>query len=36
MHVLAALGDAPTATHAVLAILLGVFLLSRGHRGERR
>jgi hypothetical protein len=34
MHVLAALGDAPTATIAVLAILLGLFVVARGRRGE--
>ena len=35
MQVLAALGDAPTAALAVLAIVLGVFLAARGPREER-
>jgi hypothetical protein len=34
MHVLAALADAPTAALAVAAILLGLFVLARGQRGE--
>jgi hypothetical protein len=35
MQVLAALGDAPTATIAVVAILIGVFLAARGPREKR-
>lgn len=35
MHVLAALGDAPTAAIAVMAILVGVFVVARGQRGDR-
>ncbi len=35
MHLLAALGDAPTAAIAVVAILLGVFVVARGRRGEK-
>lgn len=35
MDVLAALGDAPTAVIAIVAILLAVFFAVRGHRGER-
>jgi len=34
MHVLAALGDAPTAAIAVVAILLGVLVVARGRRGH--
>src|ERR671916_544883 len=34
MHVLAALADAPTAVLAIAAILLGLFVLARGQRGE--
>jgi hypothetical protein len=34
MDVLAALGNAPTAVIAVVAIVLGVVLVARGHRGE--
>jgi outer membrane biosynthesis protein TonB len=34
MHVLAALADAPTAVLAVAAILLGLFVVARGRRGE--
>ncbi len=35
MHVLAALGDAPTAAIAVVAIVLGVLLAARGPREKR-
>jgi hypothetical protein len=35
MNVLAALGDAPTAAIAVVAIVLGIFVVVRGRRGER-
>lgn len=35
MHVLAALGDAPTAVIAVVAILLGIVVVARGQRGGR-
>jgi hypothetical protein len=35
MQVLAALGDAPTAVIAILAIALGVFLAARGPREKR-
>lgn len=35
MDVLAALGEAPTAAIAVIAILLGLFVVARGRRGER-
>jgi hypothetical protein len=35
VDVLAALGDAPTAVIAVVAIVLGVVLAARGQRGER-
>ncbi|HEV2775061.1 MAG TPA: hypothetical protein VGV90_05680 [Solirubrobacteraceae bacterium] len=35
MPVLAALGDAPTAAIAVVAILIGVFLAARGPREKR-
>lgn len=35
MNVLAALGDAPTAAIAVLAIMLGLFVVARGQRGQR-
>jgi len=35
MQVLAALGDAPTAAIAVVAILLGVLLVARGPREKR-
>jgi len=35
MDVLAALGDAPTAVIAIVAIMLGIFFAVRGQRGER-
>jgi hypothetical protein len=35
MHVLAALGDAPTAAIAVVAIALGLFFAARGPREKR-
>lgn len=34
MNVLAALGDAPTAAIAVVAILLGIVVVARGQRGR--
>lgn len=35
MSVLAALGDAPTAAIAIVAILLGIVVAARGQRGQR-